>query len=45
MTNESVDVASIGVETGKIPVALSYRIIEPSSAGLYSSAHKAVEEW
>lgn len=33
-----------GRETGKIPVKISYRIIELFSDGLYSSPHKAIEE-
>lgn len=34
----------VGTPCGKIPVDISYRIIELFSAGLYSSPHKAVEE-
>ena len=36
--------ASIGNETGKIDVRLSYRIVELFSEGLYSSPNKAIEE-
>ena len=34
----------IGRETSKIPVRISYRIIELFSEGLYASPHKAIEE-
>lgn len=33
-----------GTETGKIPVRISYRIIELFSEGLYASPNKAIEE-
>ena len=36
--------ASIGSETGKIDVRLSYRIVELFSEGLYTSPNKAIEE-
>ena len=35
---------TVGKETGKIPVRISYRIIELFSDGLYSSPSKAIEE-
>jgi hypothetical protein len=35
---------TVGTKTAEIPVAISYRIIELFSAGLYSSPHKALEE-
>jgi hypothetical protein len=35
---------SLGKETSKIPVLISYKIIKLFSEGLYSSANKAVEE-
>ncbi len=38
------DFASVGSETGKIDVHLSYKIIELFSEGLYTSPNKAVEE-
>ncbi|MEX1142867.1 MAG: ATP-binding protein [Thermoleophilaceae bacterium] len=35
---------TVGTKTSEIPVAISYRIIELFSGGLYSSPNKAVEE-
>ncbi|MGO8756152.1 MAG: ATP-binding protein [Gallionellaceae bacterium] len=36
--------ASIGKSTGRIPVRLSYKIVELFSEGLYASPNKAIEE-
>ena len=38
------DIISAGKEKSKIPVKISYRIIQLFSEGLYSSPHKAIEE-
>jgi len=44
MNSVDLPYVSAGRETGKIPVRISYRIIELFSEGLYASPSKAIEE-
>ncbi|CAA9231956.1 MAG: hypothetical protein AVDCRST_MAG95-1025 [uncultured Adhaeribacter sp.] len=42
--NPAEAITHLGAKTSKIPVGISYKIIEHFSAGLYTSPNKAIEE-